>query len=152
MSNQRNYQVSVKFGDTDCTGRVYFAKYLEWIDDAVIEYFRARGITYTSRGMMKVKGEDWKDAFAIGEYHCRVHRPSGYDDKMVVRVRLQEMKAKTLTMQGEVYAADGGTLLASGWITYVYINLQQMKAQEIPERIRQLFAALQPVPDATGSS
>lgn len=141
MPDQPDYEVSVRFGDTDCTGRVYFATYIEWIDDAVIEYFRAHGITYTPRGVMRLKGKDWKDAFVIGEYRCRVHRPSAFDDKVAVQVKLQEGRSKTLTMQGEIYAVGDRTLLASGWITYVYVNRRKMKAQEIPERIRRLLAS-----------
>ena len=36
----------VRYRDTDSTGRIFFSRYLEFFDDATIEFFRSVGLVF----------------------------------------------------------------------------------------------------------
>lgn len=133
MASLAQSMIRVKFGDTDSTGRVYFTSYIRWIDDAIIEYLRQRGLAYTGRGVMLMDGTPHENAFVIGEYHCRIERPSAYDDPIRLQIRVREITQRTVVFECKMFDAKGDSLLASGYITYVYVNPKKLKSTDIPE-------------------
>jgi acyl-CoA thioester hydrolase len=76
----------VRYSETDKMGIVYYANYLVWFEIGRTEYCRARGFSY--RDM-----EENDDAFlVVAESYCRYKAPAYYDDELVVRTHITELR------------------------------------------------------------
>jgi len=124
----------VRWGDTDCTGRVYFTVYVRWVDDAITEVLRGRGINYDSSGGLFLKGVKLDETFVIGEYKCRIEKPSQFDDVIVIDVRVKEIRNRVVVFEGNLFDGITGDKLASSEITYVCVD-KSGKSADIPERL-----------------
>jgi len=134
-------KLRVKFGDTDCTGRVYFPVYVRWIDDGITEMLRERGMTYNPVGRLALDGNLLDVTFVIGEYSCRIERPSQFDDEVLLEVRVKELRQKVVVFEGVLKRPEDGERLAVGTVTYVCVNTRDSRSAEIPEKIRSLLMA-----------
>jgi len=123
----------VRFHDTDHSGRVYFANYVNWMDDDITEFFRSKGVTFPDTQRTQVNSEIVEGTFVIGEFSCRIHAPSKFDDVVKVRSRVAEVRTKVLRFESEVLDANTGLKLASGSITYVWVK--GGSSAPIPEEI-----------------
>ncbi len=120
--------------------RVYFTAYARWIDDAIIEMFRERGITYDEMGGMLFKGSKLKETMVVGEYSCRIVKPSSYDDVLLLEVKIREMREKVIVFDGVFKDPKNGDVMAYGSMTYVCVNQSAMKSAPIPKEIREALS------------
>ena len=131
--------VRVQFGDTDCTTRVYFPVYVKWIDNAIIEMLRKHGLTFDRNGILVYNGERLGITFVIGEYWCRMEKPSYYDDTMLLKVWVKEVRSKVSKYEGVFLNPEDNTILARGGLTYVCIDINTSKSTEIPDNIKKIL-------------
>src|SRR5438128_9402178 len=103
----------VRYAETDKMGVVYHANYLIWFEIGRTEFCRARGFNYRDL-------EEDEDAFlVVAETYCR-HKSSAYfDDEVLVRTRVTELRKRTLRFGYEVVRAGTGEGLAEGETGYV---------------------------------
>jgi len=132
------FEFRVKFGDTDCTGRVYFTVYVRWIDDAITELLRSRGVSYDASGGLIVEKAKLDETFVLGEYRCRIEKPSHLDDVIVVDVRMKEVRNRVVVFEGNFFDSRTWDKLASGEITYICID-KSGRSTDIPERLLKAF-------------
>ncbi|MDJ0274743.1 MAG: thioesterase family protein [Nitrososphaerota archaeon] len=137
------YHVSlrkVRFSDTDCTGRVFFPRYVEWIDEAVDDYLASRGFVFDERGGMTVNGSrvDW--TLVTGEYWCRMLKPLRLNDRLLIRIWVERVGRSSLTFGGEVLR--DGEVVAVARITYVSVSTSSLRSVPVPEDLRKVLAEL----------
>lgn len=133
MLNYEGTTIRVRFHDTDHSGRVYFSRYVEWMDDDVIEFFRSKGIVFQDVQKTLVDSESVEGTFVIGEFNCRIQASSKFDDVIRIRSKVAELRAKVVRFESEVLAADTGARLATGSITYIWVKGES--SAPIPEQI-----------------
>ncbi len=133
MSGYDGVLFRVRFHDTDHSGRVYFANYVKWMDDEVVEFFRSKGIVFPDLQRTQVGSESIEGTFVIGEFTCRINAPSKFDDIVKVRSSIAEVKPKVLKFESEVLGANTGLRLARGSITYIWVRGE--RSAPIPEQI-----------------
>jgi len=126
------FEFRVRFGDTDCTGRVYFLVYVRWISDAITELLRGHGISYDASGGLFFKEVKLDETFVLGEYRCKIEKPSSFDDVIVVDIRVKEVRNRVVVFEGNLSNGVTGDKLASGEITYVCVD-KSGKPTSIPE-------------------
>lgn len=124
----------VGFQDTDSTGRVYFPSYVRWFDIAFIEHLRSRGIVFDPQGRLKIGDKLLNSTLVIGEYHCRIEKPSGYDDEVEAEIASTESGNKSLKVFFNL-RDPWGNLLAHGYITYVMVDLGTGRAVPLDEKL-----------------
>ncbi|MEM2236828.1 MAG: hotdog domain-containing protein [Candidatus Caldarchaeum sp.] len=129
----------VGFQDTDSTTRVYFPSYVRWFDIAFIEYLRRNGVVFDSTGCLVVKGQRLDRTLVIGEYGCRITKPSKYDDMIEAHVTIKELKDKVVTADFVLRDAGNGEQLATGWIKYVCVSLENGRSTELPRTLAEIF-------------
>jgi acyl-CoA thioesterase FadM len=125
----------VKFGDTDCTGRIYFTAYARWADDAIIEFLRARGLTYDSAGGLRFDGRLMPETFVVGEYSCRMDHPSYYDQHLLQRVALVELRPPLVRFRVTIHDPSTRAEYARVELTYVCIRPATGRSATIPKPI-----------------
>ncbi|MFN3621652.1 MAG: acyl-CoA thioesterase [Nitrososphaerales archaeon] len=133
MHSYEGTTIRVRFHDTDHSGRVYFSKYMDWIDDDIIEFFRSKGIVFADMQKTVVDSESVEGTFVIGEFSCRIHAPSKFDDIVKIKSKVAELRTKVVRFEAEVLDANTEGRLATGSITYIWVR--SGSSAPIPEQI-----------------
>ncbi|MCS7094591.1 MAG: acyl-CoA thioesterase [Thaumarchaeota archaeon] len=123
----------VRFAETDCTTRVFFPRYVEWIDDAIQDFMRERGLEFDERGNMVHRGLRVEWTLVTGEYHCRMLKPLKLNDLLEIGIKVGRLGRRSLTFRGEVLRE--GELVAVGAVTYVCIDPRVMRSRELPREL-----------------
>lgn len=123
MARSQNHEWSetrlrVRYAETDQSGVVYHAHYLVWLEVGRVELCRDYGFNY--RDMEKDA-----DAFLpVTECRVKFRNPARYDDEIIVRTRVQELRSRAISFAYEVRRANDETLLAEGETHHIVMNGQ----------------------------
>jgi acyl-CoA thioester hydrolase len=100
--------VRVRYAETDKMGIVYYANYLVWFEIGRTEYCRARGFSY--RDM-----EESDDAFlVVAESYCRYKAPAYYDDELLIRTHITELRKRSLRFGYEIVRVSDCQVVSEG--------------------------------------
>src|ERR1700727_2233487 len=100
-------KVRVIYGDTDQMGVVYYANYFRYFELSRGEYFRAKGGSYPEvekRGLM----------LPVVEASCTYRSPARYDDVLIVKTDISEMKRASMIFSYEVRRDGSADILVTG--------------------------------------
>lgn len=98
----------VRYAETDRMGVVYHANYLVWFEIGRTEFCRARGFAY------KDMEENDRAYLVVAESYCRYKAPARYDDELVVRTHIAELRRRSVRFGYEIYRPSDGTIIAEG--------------------------------------
>ncbi len=123
-----DYEYRVRYGDTDKLGISYYANYFVWFEAARTEYFRALGVLYTECE----KAGYFLPVFEAG---AKYFAPSTYDDLLIIRTSVSELKKTSLRFEYQVFHQNGRRFLSTGFSVHVCVD-RDLKPVRIPETIR----------------
>jgi acyl-CoA thioester hydrolase len=127
-------RIRVRYAETDQMGVVYHANHFIWFEIGRVELLRQLGFSYKD-----MERED--DCFiAVVDAQCRYKAPVHYDDEVIVRTRLKQVREKVIRFSYELLNAANGALLAEGETTHIVANAK-MKPRAMPEKYMQVFRA-----------
>jgi acyl-CoA thioester hydrolase len=127
-------RLRVRYAETDQMGVVYHTNHLIWFEVGRVELMRQMGFAY--RDMERDDGL----FIAVAEARCRYCAPVHYDQEVVVRTRLKNVRKTVVVFAYELLGADGGSLLAEGETTHVVTD-SNMKVAALPEKYLKAFRA-----------
>jgi len=127
-------RLRVRYAETDQMGVVYHTNHLIWFEVGRVELMRQMGFAY--RDMERDDGL----FIAVAEARCRYCAPVHYDQEVVVRTRLKNVRKTVVVFAYELLGADGGPLLAEGETTHVVTD-SNMKVAVLPEKYLKAFRA-----------
>jgi len=136
-SNQANARVGevrlrVRYAETDQMGVVYHANYFIWFEVGRVELLRQLGFSY--RDM-----EQNDQCFiAVVDARCRYKAPARYDDEVIVRTRLKNVRESLVHFGYELVRATDALMLAEGETTHIVTD-GEMKVRTIPEKYMKVF-------------
>jgi YbgC/YbaW family acyl-CoA thioester hydrolase len=127
-------EVTVKWGESDPFGLVYFPRMLSWFNDTEHELFRTIGFP--------IEQQIQKDrtTFVMGEIHFRFIGPAAYGDRIRCIISLKELRERTVVWHFKAQKADTGDPITEGKATRVFARIQEdgnLKSAPIPENIRE---------------
>lgn len=108
MSAYSETEVRVIFGDTDAMGIVYYGNYLRWFEVGRNEFMRQMNYPYAR---MEREG-NW---LPVVEVSCKYKAPARYDDLLLIRTHIKEIKASTIVMGYEIVKKDKEEICVTGW-------------------------------------
>jgi acyl-CoA thioester hydrolase len=125
-------RLRVRYAETDQMGVVYHSNYIIWFEVGRVEMLRELGFTY--REMEK------QDAthIAVVDVRCRFKAPALYDDSIVVRTCLLNVRDSMLHFGYEIERESDGTLLAEGETVHLVVDAE-FKRMTLPDKYRQRF-------------
>ena len=127
-------RLRVRYAETDQMGVVYHSNHFIWFEIGRVELLRQLGFSY--RDM-----ESKDDRFiAVAEAKCRYRAPVRYDEEIVVRTEMLNVRDSVVHFGYELRRLDDGTLLAEGETTHIVTDAE-MKIAELPEKYLQAFRA-----------
>ena len=125
-------RLRVRYAETDQMGVVYHSNHLIWFEVGRVELLRDLGFSY--RDMEREDGR----YIAVAEAKCRYRAPIFYDDEVIVRTRLKNVRESVVHFGYELLRADNGALLAEGETTHIVTDAN-MKIAELPEKYLKVF-------------
>ena len=122
----------VRYAETDQMGVVYHANYFVWFEVGRVELLRKLGFSYREM-------EQHDQCFiAVVDARCRYKAPARYDDEIVVRTHLKNVRESVIHFGYEAVRVGDGTLLAEGETTHIVTDAQ-MNRKIIPEKYLSVF-------------
>jgi acyl-CoA thioester hydrolase len=105
---------------------------LIWFEVGRVELMRQMGFSY--RDM-----ERDEDRFiAVAEATCRYKAPVYYDEEVLIRTRLKNVRESVVVFSYELVRAETGALLAEGETTHIVTD-SKMKVSALPEKYLTAF-------------
>jgi acyl-CoA thioester hydrolase len=122
----------VRYAETDQMGVAYHANHFVWFEVGRVEMLRQLGFSY--RDMERHDG----CFIAVADARCRYKAPALYDDEIIVRTHLKNVRESVVHFGYELVRSTDGTILAEGETTHVVTNAE-MKRAVLPEKYMQVF-------------
>jgi acyl-CoA thioester hydrolase len=125
-------RIRVRYAETDQMGVVYHSNYFIWFEVGRVELMRQLGFTYK-----EMEREDGC-YIAVVDARCRYKAPARYDDEIIIRTHLKNVRESLIHFGYEALRASDSMLLAEGETTHIVINSQMMR-RPIPEKYMTVF-------------
>jgi acyl-CoA thioester hydrolase len=125
-------RVRVRYAETDQMGVVYHSNHLIWFEVGRVELMREMGFSYRDMEL-----EDGR-FIAVAEVKCRYRAPVYYDEEIVIRTRLKNVRESVVVFSYELVRADTNTLLAEGETTHIVTD-SNMKVAALPGKYLTAF-------------
>jgi acyl-CoA thioester hydrolase len=131
MSAPFEHTLRVRYGECDPQGIVFNANYLAWMDQAMVELWRA---TLGSWNVMLERGGE----MVVGEVNVRFRAPARADDLLTVRTAIAGFGNTSLQVAVEILRDD--ELLVEGRLRQVYLDAATWKPTPVPGWLREALA------------
>jgi acyl-CoA thioester hydrolase len=125
-------RLRVRYAETDQMGVVYHANHFIWFEVGRVEFLRQLGFSY------REMEENDKCFIAVVDARCRYKAPARYDEEVIVRTHLKNVRESLVHFGYELVRVRDGALLAEGETTHVVTDAE-MKKRTIPEKYMQAF-------------
>jgi acyl-CoA thioester hydrolase len=127
-------RLRVRYAETDQMGIVYHSNHFIWFEIGRVELMRQLGFSYQD-----METQDNR-CVAVVEAKCRYRAPARYDEEILVRTRLLNVKESVIHFGYELLRTQDGTLIAEGETTHIVTD-RDMKVAELPRRYLEAFRA-----------
>jgi acyl-CoA thioester hydrolase len=124
------YPLRVRYVEVDAQQHVYFGRYLDYFDVALIEYMRAIGYAYQD---MVASGVDMFYVDAGCQYKGRAR----FDEVLDVHARIGHIGNTSFTFEFAVHKQGTEEPIATGQIVAVAVDAQT----EVPVRVHEALRA-----------
>ena len=127
-------RVRVRYAETDQMGVVYHSNHFIWFEIGRVEFLRQLGFSY--------KDMEASDGcfIAVVDARCRYKAPARYDEEIIVRTHLKNIRESVIHFGYELVRASDGVILAEGETTHIVADAQ-MRKTSIPEKYMSAFLA-----------
>lgn len=122
----------VRYAETDAMGVVYHTNYIVWFEVGRGEYMRQRGGTYR-------EFEDHGLYLPVTQVDARFIAPARYDDVLVVRTSVEEVRSRSVTLYYEVVMKETGQLLVTGHTKHLCMD-RQGRVRRLPQPLIDAFS------------
>ena len=127
------FQIRVRYGETDQMNVVYHANYITYFEVARTESIRELGFTYREMEAMGVE-------MPVTEIIIRYLRPAHYDDLLTVKTQLRTLPEKHhIDFYQEIFN-DNGKLITSGKVTLFFLDKETKKRSKMPDILKDKLA------------
>lgn len=123
-------RLRVIYGDTDQMGVVYYANYFRYFEFARSEFFRQKGGSYRE---MEKEGL----LLPVVEASCQYKASAKYDDLLVIRTRIGELRRASLRFDYEIRREGEDAVLSFGHTIHACIT-RDGKPTRLPEQLSRL--------------
>ncbi|HMJ09555.1 MAG TPA: thioesterase family protein [Pyrinomonadaceae bacterium] len=127
-------EIRVRYAETDKMGIVHHANYLIWFEAGRSDLCRARGFSY------KAMEEEDNALMVVAESYCRYKSPAYYDDLLMVRTQVAEIRSRSIRFIYEIARPSDGMLIAEGETLHLVTD-EEKRVRVIPEIYKDLLLA-----------
>ena len=128
------HECRVIYGDTDSGGVVYYGNYLRFFEEGRTEYLREHKVTYRTL-------EEEGFILPVVECYSRYKSPARYDDLIVVRTALTEVKKISCRFNYRIERKEDNQLLVKGCTVHAVIN-REGRLTRLPDYVFEILTEL----------
>jgi acyl-CoA thioester hydrolase len=125
-------KLRVRYAETDKMGVVYHSNFVIWFEVGRVELLRQLGFQYS-----EMEAED-DCHIPVVDLRVRYKSPAFYDDEIVVRTQIKNVRSSLLHFSYEVLREADRTLLATGETMHIIVN-NKLERTPLPEKYMQAF-------------
>jgi len=122
-------RLRVRYAETDQMGFVYHANHFVWFEVGRVELLRQLGFSYR-----EMEQQDHCH-LAVVEASCRYRAPARYDEEIIVRTSIKNIRRSVVHFAYRLLRAGNGELIAEGETRHFAINAEN-KVAILPEKYR----------------
>lgn len=123
----RETRLRVRYAETDKMGVVYHSNFAIWFEVGRVELLRQHGFRYRD-----MERED-NCHIAVVDMHIRYKAPAYYDDEILVRTWLADVRRSILEFHYQIVRLADQKLLAEGETTHIVVN-DKLERRSLPEK------------------
>jgi acyl-CoA thioester hydrolase len=131
--------ITIRFGDTDPYGVVYFASYFRYCHHGIEEFLRHLGLPPAS--MFRNQQEGF--GLPVVGASCDFRRPVTYGEELILAVSVVKMSNRALTFGFRFRRPGTEELVAEGQATIVAIGPDWL-SRALPDRLREAVGRFLP--------
>jgi acyl-CoA thioester hydrolase len=109
------FDLRVRYAETDRMGVVYYANYLVWFEMGRSEYCRQRGFHY-------LELEEQAYRLVVAEATCKYRQSARYDDLVTVRTFLYALQRRSIVFRYQVLRKEAEETLVEGETKHLCID------------------------------
>ncbi|MGC2744719.1 MAG: thioesterase family protein [Candidatus Angelobacter sp.] len=128
-------KLRVRYAETDKMGVVYHSNFVIWFEVGRVELLRQLGFQYSD-----MESED-NCHIPVVDLRVRYKAPAQYDDVIVVRTQIKNVRSSLLHFSYEIFREADRTLLATGETMHIIVN-KNLERTALPEKYMQAFNGL----------
>ncbi|MBZ5490522.1 MAG: acyl-CoA thioesterase [Acidobacteriia bacterium] len=113
-------------------GVVYHSNFVIWFEVGRVELLRQLGFQYS-----EMEAED-NCHIPVVDLRVRYKAPALYDDEIVVRTQIKNVRSSLLHFSYEIFREADRTLLATGETMHIIVN-NKLERTALPEKYMQAF-------------
>jgi acyl-CoA thioester hydrolase len=130
-------RLRVRYAETDKMGVVYHSNFVIWFEVGRVELLRQLGFQYK-----EMESED-NCHIPVVDLRVRYKAPAQYDDEIVVRTQIKNVRSSLLHFSYEIFRESDRTLLATGETMHIIVD-NNLERTALPEKYMQAFNGLKP--------
>ncbi len=127
-------ETTVRYAETDQMGVVYHGNYFPWFEIGRTTLLKEMGYSYKSL-------EEQKVLMPVIDVTCQYKESARYDDVVVIKCWIKEMKGVRITFNYELYRKQDEKLLAKGTTTHAFAD-ENLKPINIKKQLPALYQKL----------
>ena len=134
MAQPQTYETKlrVRYAETDQMGVVYHSNFIVWFEVGRVEMMRQLGFSYNQ--MEQRDGQH----LAVADVRCRYKSPARYDDLILIRTHLINVRDSLVHFGYEILRDEDGTLLAEGESVHLVLD-REFKRTRLSQRYLPAF-------------
>jgi acyl-CoA thioester hydrolase len=130
------YPITVYSHHTDFAGVVWHGRYIQWLEEARIEFLQSRGISFSKLVEMGCN-------LPVIDLAIRYHQPLRMGMKAIVKTRLMPLEGVRLPLEYEIRSLDDTVLFISGRVVLVAIDMEKGRIlRRLPSDVQSALAML----------
>lgn len=135
--NWFEYPIRVYPHHTDYAGVVWHGTYVQWLEEARVEYLRSLGLDYSE---LVAIGCD----LPVVELSLRYHNPLHLGNSAILRTQMKEMSGVRMHWNYQMQSLDRETKYLTAEVTLVAVDREQGKImRSLPPSVKEIFVKLQ---------
>lgn len=135
--NWFDYLIQVYPHQTDYAGVVWHGTYVQWLEEARIEYLRSLGLDYSE---LVALGCD----LPVVELSLKYHYPLRLGNQAILRTRMNEMSGVRMHWDYQMQSRDRKTTYLTAEVTLVAVDREKGKVmRSLPPSVKDILVKLQ---------
>ena len=130
MTDDFCYLMRIRYAECDAQGVVFNAKYVEYIDVAMTEFYRLVGGDYSN-----ISNNDTE--IQVVNININWQAPARFDDIVAINMKTLRIGNTSFTLEAVFTNYETGQPLVSAEITYVMVSAPEYIKKTIPDEIRE---------------
>jgi acyl-CoA thioester hydrolase len=125
-------RLRARYAETDRMGIVYHSNFVIWFEVGRVELLRQLGFEYS-----QMEAQD-NCHIPVVDLRVRYKAPAQYDDEIVIRTELKNVRSSLLHFSYEVFRESDRELLATGETMHIIVD-DKFERRSLPEKYMNAF-------------